>query len=137
MDRYKFKNRRFPKEFKRVADYILALKNIKVSLGHTTEFTGHFNRQIFIHHNYDLRKNGLIALLHECGHVMQPPTNIGVNAYKNLDEAEYPNNYKLGRFMKEVDAWNQGIEIANELGIQPNPKMWESEKKKALLTYFE
>ena len=45
---------------------------------------GHFNRTIFIHHNYDLTKNGLYALLHEVGHSLQPPTSVGSNSYKNF-----------------------------------------------------
>ena len=68
--------------------------------------------------------------------MFQPPTHVGVNSYKNLDEAEYPTNYKLGRFMKEVDAWDRGYGIAVKLGIPINSTDWETEKHKALITYF-
>lgn len=137
MGKYKFKNRKFPKQFKIVADYIKSKKGVTVSLGSETKFTGHFSREIVIHHNFDLNSNGLIALLHECGHSLQPPTNIGVNSYKNLDEKQYPAEFHLGRFMNEVDAWNRGFELARLLNLQIDKKLWEKEKEKMLLTYFK
>jgi len=136
MGKYKFINRKFPPDFQKVADYIYNKLGIVVSLGDTTEFLGYFDRQIIIHHNYDITKNGLFALLHECGHALQPPTNVGVNSYKNLDKNKYPTNYKLGRFIREVDAWNRGYEIARKLNIPIDMKEWEREKTKTLLTYY-
>lgn len=137
MGKYKFVNRKFPPDFQKVADYIYNKRGIVVSLGDTTEFLGYFNRQIIIHHNYDITKNGLFALLHECGHALQPPTNIGVNSYKNIDKDIHPTEYRMGRFLNEVDAWNRGYQLYMELGIPINVIEWEREKKKTLLTYFE
>jgi hypothetical protein len=136
MGKYKFKNRKFPTKFQKVVDYINDLKGIEVSLSNSTCFMGHFNRQIFIHHNYDLNENGLFALLHECGHVLQPVTNIGSNAYKNIDSDEHPKEFMMGQFLNELDAWNRGWEIAEKLNLKINVKKFEKEKELALLTYF-
>jgi hypothetical protein len=136
MGKYKFKNRKFPKEFQKVVDWIGNLKGIEVSLSNTTCFMGHFNRQIFIHHNYDLNENGLYALLHECGHVLQPVTNIGANSYKNIDTDEHPKEFMMGQFLNELDAWNRGWDIAQNLKLKINVKQFEKEKEIALLTYF-
>lgn len=136
MGKYKFKNRKFPTKFQKVVDYIKNLKGIEVSLSNSTCFMGHFNRQIFIHHNYDLNENGLFALLHECGHVLQPVTNIGSNAYKNIDSDEHPKEFMMGQFLNELDAWNRGWEIAEKLNLKIDLKKFEKEKEVALLTYF-
>ena len=147
MGKYKFINRKFPDDFQKVSDYIFYKRGIIVSLGDITKFLGHFNRQIIIHHNYDITNNGLFALLHECGRVLQPITNIGVNSYKNLEHIpeplvgdivkhKYLYEYRMGRFLSEVDAWKRGYQIAMDLGISINIKDWEREKNKSLITYF-
>jgi len=136
MGKYKFSNRKFPPNFKRVADYIFKIKGVVVSLSHDTKFHGHFDRRITVHHNYDISKNGLFALLHECGHVFQPPTYVGVNSYKNLDKQTHLDEYRMGRFLNEVDAWNRGLGIARKLGIPIDMFQLEQERNKALITYF-
>ena len=130
MKPYRTKNRKFPTEFSRVVKYIQQLKGIKVVLGETTEYRGPFTRQIVIHHNYDLKKRGLVALLHECGHAMQSPITTDIKSRQKWD-------YRYGKFMNELNAWELGMEIANELGMELNLKIWESEKKKSLITYFD
>lgn len=132
----KFKNRKFPTDFEKISDWINRRKGVSVSLGHETNFNGHFTREISIHHNFDLEKNGLYALLHECGHALQPPTNIGVNSYKNLDAAEYPERYRFGRFMSEMDAWKRGYELSKQLNIHIDKLSWDREKENSLITYF-
>jgi len=134
--KYKFINRKFPKEFQKVVDYILTKKGVDVKLGQITSYMGPFNRRIFIHHNYDLRNNGLIALLHEVGHVLQPPTNVGVNSYKNIDIDIHPKEYEMGRFLNEVDAWEKGYEISEKLNLKINKNDWNNQKQEALLTYW-
>jgi hypothetical protein len=136
MGKYKFKQRRFPKDFQKVCDYILKEKGVKVSLSNSTLFTGHFNRQIFIHHNFDLNKNGLYSLLHEVGHVFQPATYTGANKYKLVDWDEKPKEFLMGQFLNEVDAWDRGYQIGKNLGVCIDEKLWEKTKTEALLTYF-
>ena len=97
---------------------------------------GHFNRTIFIHHNFDLTKNGLYALLHEVGHSLQPPTSVGSNSYKNFDEDENQREFEMGRFLNELDAWNIGLEVAKKLNITINQNEWNKEKDEALLSYW-
>jgi len=43
----------------------------------------------------------------------------------------------LGRLMNEIDAWDKGLKIAKELGLDINMKAWEREKEEALITYLE
>jgi hypothetical protein len=136
MGKYKFKNRKFPTNFQKVVDWIGEKKGVDVVLGDCTHFMGHFTRKISIHHNYDLNNNGLFALLHECGHSLQPATNIGCNAYKNIDTEDHPKEFMMGQFLNELDAWNRGWEIAKNLNLKINEKQFEKEKQLALLTYF-
>ena len=136
MGKYKFKNRKFPKEFQRVCDYIKDKKGVVVKLGDGTAFMGHFNRTIFVHHNYDLTRNGLYALLHEVGHSLQPPTNVGSNSYKNIDDDLNKREFEMGRFVNEMDAWKIGLNISNELNITIDNKEWNVQKNEALLTYW-
>ena len=136
MGKYKFINRKFPKEFQKVVDYIKTKKGVDVKLGQITSYMGPFNRRIFIHHNYDLRNNGLIALLHEVGHVLQPPTNVGVNSYKNIDIDVHPKEYEMGRFLNEVDAWERGYKLSDKLNLKINKNEWSNQKQEALLTYW-
>jgi hypothetical protein len=136
MGRYKFINRKYPKDFQSVCDYIKTKKGVVVKLGQITSFMGYFNRTIFIHHNYDLTNNGLYALLHEVGHVLQPPTNIGSNSYKNIDEDLKPREFEMGRYVNELDAWDIALKVANELNIKINKTNWDTQKTEALLTYW-
>jgi hypothetical protein len=136
MGRYKFKNRKYPKDFQSVCDYIKSKKGVVVKLGDITSFMGHFNRTIFIHHNYDLTRNGLYALLHEVGHSLQPPTSVGSNSYKNIDEDENKKEFQMGRFLNEINAWDIGLSVANELNLTINKDELNKQKEEALLTYW-
>ena len=136
MGKYKFKNRKYPKDFQLVCDYIKTKKGVVVKLGHITSFMGHFNRTIFIHHNYDLKNNGLYALLHEVGHALQPPTAVGSNSYKNIDEDTNKREFEMGRFVNELNAWEIGLSIANKLKIPLDKDDWNLQKNEALLTYW-
>jgi hypothetical protein len=62
----------------------------------------------------------LYALLHECGHTLQPANNVGINAYKNIDSDEHPKKFVLGRLMNEIDAWDKGLKIAKEMALLHN-----------------
>jgi hypothetical protein len=128
--------RTFPSEFQKVVDFIHDKLGIKVVLSTSTCFLGHDTKVIHIHHAYNLEKNGLYALLHECGHALQPITNTGVNRYKNIDDTLYPKKFSMQRFINEIDAWDKGVEIANLLGIKIDEKRYEKEKSDALMTYF-
>ena len=112
MDVYKRKDRRFPREFKRVVKYIKDEKNIEVVLGEETDYVGPFDRRIIIHHNYDLRNHGLYILLFACGMAYQNP--IGVRG--NLSIQEW--NQRL--YWREHRAWEKGLKIANTLDINMN-----------------
>ena len=126
----------FPQNFQKVVDYIYNEKGVTVELSDSTCFMGHDQKIIYIHRNYNLEKNGLYTLLHECGHALQPVTNVGVNCYKNIDEDSRPKEFAMKRFINELDAWEKGLKIANELGIRIDLKKYEKEKDIALLTYF-
>jgi hypothetical protein len=123
--------------FQKVVDYIFKEKGVRVQLSNSTCFLGHENKVIYIHRSYNLENNGLYALLHECGHALQPVTNTGVNCYKNIDEDVKPKEFAMKQFINEVDAWDRGLSLANELGIKLDLKKFEKEKNIALLTYFD
>lgn len=127
----------YPANFQKVVDFIRNKKGINVRLSQMTNFMGHDSGIINIHHNYNLEKNGLFSLLHECGHALQPSTNVGVNSYKNIDDELHPKKFVLGRLMNEIDAWDRGFQLASELGIKINVKEWNKQKEEALITYLE
>ena len=127
---------KFPENFQKVVDYIFKEKGVRVILAGSTCFFGHESKLISIHRSYNLDKNGLFSLLHECGHALQPVTNTGVNCYKNIDADVKPKEFAMKQFINEVDAWDRGLNLAYELGIKLDIKKFEKEKNTALLTYF-
>jgi hypothetical protein len=122
MSRYKFKNRKFPKQFKSVAEYIQRTKGVTVLLGHNTLFNGHFSREITIHHNYDLKSNGLYVLLRECGEVYQPPLTEEMTLYQ--------------QYLRELDAWDRGLKIANKLQLNIDKSKYRSEQSRVFSDKF-
>ena len=122
MSRYKFKNRKFPKEFKKVVEHIQKTKGVSVLLGNATLFNGHFTRQIIIHHNYDLKSNGLYALLRECGEVYQPPLTEDMTLYQ--------------RYIRELDAWDRGLIIAFALDLNIDVSKYKEEQSRIFTDKF-
>ena len=125
----------YPKNFQKVVDY-LKERGIYVQLSTSTNFFGGGVNLINIHHRYNLEKNGLFALLHEAGHSLQNTEVYGPNHYKRIDDGEQPTKFNMYRFMNEVDAWDRGERLAEELGIQLNKKDFVKSKEEALLTYY-
>ena len=125
----------FPKNFQKVVDY-LKTRGIYVQLSASTNFFGGGVNLINIHHNYNLEKNGLFALLHEVGHSLQNTEVYGPNHYKRIDDDDQPTKFNMYRFINEVDAWNRGERLAEELGIQIDKKEFSKSKEEALLTYY-
>jgi hypothetical protein len=126
-------------DFQKVSKWLKENCDVDVKLGQTTSYIGGSVRTIFIHHNYNLEKNGLIALLHEAGHAIQPSEDediFGPSRYKVVDDLEHPKEFKMLQFLNEVDAWDRGESIALELNIQLDKKRWTKEKEEALLTYY-
>jgi hypothetical protein len=125
----------FPTNFQKVVDY-LKTRGIYVQLSASTNFFGGGVNLINIHHNYNLEKNGLFALLHEVGHSLQNTEVYGPNHYKRIDDDDQPTKFNMYRFMNEVDAWDRGERLAEELGIQIDKKEFSKSKEEALLTYY-
>ena len=126
-------NKKYPKQFKRVSDYLKEKFEIDVLLGQITAFMGHKNKKIFIHHNHNLKKNGLYSLLHELGHVLQDEKD---NFFKTIDEDKQPNKFKSHRYQNEEDAWDKGLRFAKSFGIEVNMKDWFKVRKESLQTYL-
>ena len=82
------------------------------------------------------RKNGLIALLHEAGHVLQ--NNVGgvYEHYKTVDDMEKPKEYNMYQFINELDAWNRGEELIELLDLNVDSKRFHKQREEALLTYY-
>lgn len=137
MDIFKKKKRRFPYEFRKVVQYMKDKRGISVILGESTEFLGFYDRNIIIHHNYDLRNNGLHMLLYECGKTFQPTTNIGINSYKEIDKELFPDEYKVGTILADADAWARGMELAKKLKIQIDKKKYKDSMNKTLIENYK
>lgn len=129
-------NRPFPPNFQKVVDYIKQEKGVDVKLGGTTVYLGMSLKRIFVDYRYNLEKNGLYALLHEVGHALQPETNTGANFYKSIDDDKQPKRFAMYQFMNEVDAWERGYQLAQQLGIDIDDRRFNKEKDDALMTYF-
>jgi hypothetical protein len=126
----------FPNNFQKVVNF-LKTQSISVELSNSTCYIGNSdNAKIYIHRRYNLNKNGLYALLHEAGHFLQPHGKYSANHYKNVDDCEQPTKFNMYQFMNEVDAWDRGLNLANELGIFINKEEWGKEREIALLTYY-
>lgn len=125
----------YPTNFQKVVDYLKS-RGIYVQIGTSTNFIGGGVNLINIHHRYNLEKNGLFALLHEAGHSLQNTDEFGPNHYKRIDDEEQPTKFNMYRFMNEVDAWDRGERLAEELGIQFDKKEFSKSKEEALLTYY-
>jgi hypothetical protein len=125
----------YPKNFQKVVDYLKG-RGIYVQLTTSTNYFGGGVNLINIHHRYNLEKNGLFALLHEAGHSLQNTDEFGPNHYKRIDDDEQPTKFNMYRFMNEVDAWDRGERLAEELGIRLNKKDFVKSKEEALLTYY-
>ena len=128
--------KKYPDNFQKAVTWLKTSMNIDVQLSQMTCFMGHSSRKIFIHHNYNLEKNGLYALLHELGHALQPEDKTGPNHYKNIDEDDNPKLYNMYQFMNELDAWNRGYEISKLIGVDIDEKIFNKCKEEALLTYY-
>ena len=125
----------YPTNFQKVVDYLKG-RGIYVQISTSTNFFGGGVNLINIHHRYNLEKNGLFALLHEAGHSLQNTDEFGPNHYKRIDDDEQPTKFNMHRFMNEVDAWDKGERLAEELGIQFDKKEFSKSKEEALLTYY-
>ena len=125
----------YPKDFQKIVDYLKG-RGIYVQLATSTNYFGGGVNLINIHHRYNLEKNGLFALLHEAGHSLQTSDEFGPNHYRRIDDDEHPTKFNMYRFMNEVDAWDRGERLAEELGIQLNKKDFVKSKEEALLTYY-
>ena len=128
MDIYKKKKRRFTRDFKKISKYLKEEKGVSVVLGETTEYTGPFNRQIIIHHNYDLRNNGLYVLLYEAGRVYLP---IGNPEQYSTDEL------LANSVLREIKAWSLGKRIAKNLNIKINQTEWDENISRGIVSVIK
>ena len=118
-------------DFQKVSKYVKDDLGIDVKMGQITAFMGHKNKTIFIHHNHNLKKNGLYTLLHEVGHAYQ---NKYENYFKQIDEDKSPKKFNMYKFINEVNAWDKGLDIANKLGIKVDANEYNKVKEESLLT---
>ena len=128
--------RTYPQQFQKVVDF-LKLYDVNVMIDSATYYIQtEDEKTICIHHNYNLEKNGLIALLHEAGHVLQNDDTYGPNHYKRIDDIEKPKEFNMYQFLNEVDAWRRGEELIEMLDLEVEPKRFHQQREEALLTYY-
>lgn len=115
------------------------LEDNGVTINKSTE-THYFQptQTINIHHRYNMEKNGLYTLLHEAGHWLQ---HIDANYIQNLKEQFHKNiddDFKISMlmFIHELNAWDRGKQLAEDLGLVIDKKLFEINKQEALLTYY-
>jgi len=126
----------YPKNFQILVDYLNDL-GVNVMIDCVTYYIKtEDEKSICIHHNYNLEKNGLIALLHEAGHVLQKDETWGPNHYKNIDDMEKPKEYNMYQFINELDAWQRGWEIQKSLNLNIDKTQYQKQQREALLTYY-
>ncbi len=123
----KKKKRKFTKDFQKLSRFLYKEKGIVVKLGETTEFTGHFNRQIIIHHNYDLRHNGLYMLLYESGRVFRPVSS------NLVDKNTHPAEYLTSEVLEEIKIWGIGRRIAKNLDIRIDDDKWKRHRENGIV----
>lgn len=119
--------------FEKVSDWIFNEKEVEVRVGQVTCYMGHVMKRIFVHHNYNFEKNGLFALLHECGHALQPKAGEGVNEFIRMKVGT--KKWFEARLANETDAWESGERIAKELKLDMDWKAFFKLKEEALDTY--
>ena len=132
MDRQRVKRRRFPKDFRKVSNYIRDNRGIHVVLSESTEFTGFFDREIRIHHNYDLRKNGLFVLLFEVGKSLQSLSR----QTNQFDKETHPQEWNHYQYIIDKEAWETAYELSNMLKIELDWHDFSKFKYNHLLKYF-
>lgn len=132
----KVEMKKFPAQFQKVVDFLKEENGVKVTLGSATYYHQRMG-EICIHHNHNLEKRGLYALLHEAGHSLQPETATGVNLYKIIDEDDYPRQFAMYQFLNENDAWDKAVMIAAELELEINVREFNKFREECLLTYFK
>jgi len=120
-------------QFDKLCNWIKHVNDTDVLMGEGTSFMGHYVNRIIIHHNYNLEKNGLIALLHECGHALQPKTPTGVNKYKLYEVRS--DKFKKGLYENEVDAWKRARDIAVDLHLNLDWVAFNREESASIKTY--
>ena len=126
----------YPKNFQILVDYLNDL-GVNVMIDCVTYYIKtEDEKSICIHHNYNLEKNGLIALLHEAGHVLQNDETWGPDHYKHIDDMEKPKEYNMYQFINELDAWQRGWEIQKSLNLNIDKTQYQKQQREALLTYY-
>lgn len=123
-------------QFNKLKSY-LENNGVKVEITTDTNYVQP-TQTINIHHRYNMEVNGLYALLHEAGHWLQ---NDDISYTQNLKNQFYRSidsdiKTSMIMFMHELDAWNRGEQLAKDLNIEINEKLFEKSKQEALLTYY-
>lgn len=83
----------------------------------------------------------LYSLLHECGHVIVGNYNSYYKEFKSLTKANYDsrhcksNIYRYKKLKEEMDAWEEGKNLAKKLKIRINKDRYDKYAAKWFMTY--
>ena len=80
----------------------------------------------------------LYCLLHEMGHYVvlnkKNYSNVYEHIYDNFSKSSL--THKIAILQEELDAWGEGLKLANRLGIKVNRRKYEITKSKCISTYL-
>jgi len=125
------------KPFEKVIDYIEKEKGTDVVLkSQSTCYIRSINR-IFLHHNFNMEKNGLVVLLHEVGHALQPNNHQAEVACKVEDGEATKKELCLAIWDTEVDAWERGKQLAKDLKLDVDWDRFYMKMEEGLQTYYD
>jgi len=97
-----------------------------------------YDKKLFV---LDSKKNdetAMYILLHEIGHTRVISNKRYYETYgcvfDNFSKASM--TYKIATIQEELDAWREGLKLADTLGLHVDRRKWEITKTKCIATYL-
>lgn len=125
------------KPFEKVIQFIEEEKGTDVVLkSESTCYIRSVNR-LFMHFNFNMEKNGLMVLLHEVGHALQPENKQSIVAQKYEDGEATKKEVCLAIWETELDAWERGEQLAKDLNLDIDWNIFYKKMQEGLQTYYD
>jgi len=98
----------------------------------------HFSTKEIVIHKSSTTELQVYDLIHELGHIEQQKNTKVYNELFGQVFASFSKQsqtYKMKILEEELDAWNQGLKLCFELGLQVNQRCFEIRKASRVATY--